>query len=44
MEDWRSLEETLAAACDEPDEETGEDEHALAADVHEPERRRFRRR
>jgi len=24
MEDWRSLEETLAAACDEPDEETAE--------------------
>ena len=33
-----------AVSGDEPDEETGEDEHALAADVHEPERRRFRRR
>ena len=24
MEDWRSLEQTLAAACDEPDEDTAE--------------------
>lgn len=24
MEDWRSLHETLAAACDEPDQETAE--------------------
>ena len=33
-----------AVSGDEPDEETGEDERALAADVNQPERRRFRRR
>ncbi|HZS30788.1 MAG TPA: hypothetical protein VFA37_05985, partial [Gaiellaceae bacterium] len=29
MQDWRSLQETLAAACDRPDEETAE--HAVRA-------------
>ena len=33
-----------AVSGDDPDEETGEGEHALAADLNEPERRRFRRR